>query len=119
MNAVIKPKPVWQRVVEDCRWERRHGRDAREVAESIDDEDAARYIEELGDESLVQALADGLCDLDERRADELEKILKRVQLSGDKLPVQDAVDLAELLQYAVTNYVRGHIRRRIDLERLS
>lgn len=112
MNAVIKRKPIWQEIVEECRHERHHGRDPREYVGHVDDADACRYIREC-DESLVSTMATAICDLGKEH-DELDRLIERVMNRGDSLPISDAMRLVDIMQMAFTNYVRERLRKKID-----
>jgi hypothetical protein len=112
MNAVIQRKPIWQEIVDECKWERSRGRDPREYAGYVTDEDACRYIQEC-EESLVTTLADSICNLD-REHEELERLIERIQNRGDSLPISDAQRLVDILQTAFTNEVRRRLAKRID-----
>lgn len=118
MNAVMKPKAIWDAIREDIDWERRNGRDlAPDVAAHLEPAEAAQYVAEQG-ESVTDCLVNALTDAidDDRQHGKLNNELQHLLSRGEDMPMHKAVQIIELLRQTMTAHVRARVKRRIERE---
>ena len=118
MSAALKEMSVWDRIAREITFEHAHERDVDPKWHAdITPGDAARYVVELG-ESMADCLANTLIEAveDPRLYPRLNNALTMLMHDGDAMPAAARNDVLAVLRDAMTEHMRGRLKRRIERE---